>query len=293
MLPLALALALCLARASTAQEQPACDAPSSAGDAAACEPLREEFLDWLNEGGAKIHPALEIRVSEQSGRRGLHTNAPLDEGTELASVPRKLWLDEAVALESPVGDLIRTIKEKAKSMPAHIPTVIWLVHERLLGKRSPLASYVRYLPKYEELAAGFGDEARKLLLAGTAPGVSNRLVHNVWHDGDLEYTMLDKQIFDPRPALFPQTPPGAPPGAKSRWRLRGAYNWAVATMSSRSISPVRKTPLSAPFVYKMHLLTNTGSGQTDGKHSKKSGVSSGSAPASASHASYRTSSSSC
>ena len=107
MLPLALALALCLARASTAQEQPACDAPSSAGDAAACEPLREEFLDWLNEGGAKIHPALEIRVSEQSGRRGLNTNAPLDEGTELASVQRKLWLYEAVALESPVGDLRR------------------------------------------------------------------------------------------------------------------------------------------------------------------------------------------
>ena len=247
---LLLALALTLPALSAAQQEaddaaknlrrgykPNCEAPlaNGADDTAACESVHTEFRSWLEEGGATIHPAVEIKASEKTGLRGLHAKESISEGTELASVPRSMWLDESVAFESKAADLLRAVKEQAKGMPPHIPTLIWLVHERLLGAASNFNPYFQYLPKYEDLAMTFNDATRKLLLAGAAPSVTNRLVHEVWHDADKEFSMLSAQIWDPRPELFPQAPPGSPPGSKFPQRLRAAYDWAVGTVYSRAI----------------------------------------------------------
>ena len=231
--------------------KPSCEAPLSNGqdDTAACDAVHKAFLDWLDDGGATISPAVEIRTNEKTGMRGLHAKEPVSAGTELASVPRSLWLDESVAMESKVGDLLRTVKEKAKGMPPHVPTLIWLVHERLLGSASDFDPYFQYLPKYDNLVYTFSDSARKLLIAGAPQGVTNRLVHEVWHDGDLEFKMLSAQIWDPRPQLFPQAPPGSPPNSKFPQRLRAAYDWAVSTVYSRMIGPdTRELTSVVPFL---------------------------------------------
>lgn len=223
------------------------DAPTRA-DSAALQ-VHSAFLDWLKDGGATINPAVEIRTDEKTGMRGLHAKEKISAGTELASVPRSLWLDETVAMESQVGDLLKTVKEKAKGMPPHIPTLIWLVHERLIGPASKFDPYFQYLPKYDNLVYTFSESTRKLLLAGAPQAVTNRLVHEVWHDGDLEFQMLSAQIWDPRPQFFPQAPPGSPPGSKFPQRLRAAYDWAVSTVYSRSIgADTRELTTVVPFL---------------------------------------------
>lgn len=211
--------------------------------------VHARFLEWLNDGGATINPAVEIRASETSGMRGLHAKEPISEGTEIASVPRSLWLDQRSAMKSEVAELLTVVKEKAKGMPAHIPTLIWLVHERLIGTKSDFDPYFQYLPKFDNLPYTFNEATRKLLLAGAPLGVTNRLVHEVWHDGDLEYNMLSEQIFDPRPQLFPQAPPGSPPGSRFPQRLRAAYDFAVATIYSRTIAgDTREITAVVPFL---------------------------------------------
>jgi hypothetical protein len=56
--------------------------------------------------------------------------------------------------------------------------------------------------------------------------------------------------------------------------VAGSTGDSLVPCSLRPDGLVRKTPLFSPFVvlYKMHHFTKTGSGQTQGKHSKKSGV---------------------
>lgn len=231
--------------------KPSCDVPLADGvdDTEACDEVHAAFLTWLDDSGATINPAVEIRANEKTGMRGLHAKEPISAGTELASVPRSIWLDESVAMESEVSDLLKLVKEKAKSMPAHVPTLIWLVHERLIGSRSDFDPYFQYLPKYDNLVYTFSESTRKLLGAGCPLSVSNRLIHEVWHDGDLEFKMLSSQIWDPRPQLFPQAPPGSPPNSKFPQRLRAAYDWAVATIYSRTIGPdTRELTAVVPFM---------------------------------------------
>ena len=62
---------------------------------------------------------------------------------------------------------------------------------------------------------------------------------------------------------------------KSFWKTKARFLAGANLTWANESCPVevRKTPLFAmPFMYQMHLFTTTGSGQTWGKHSKKSGV---------------------
>ena len=117
--------------------KPSCENPYADGkdDVALCATQHAALTDWLEAGGATLNPAVEIGYAA-SGRRGLFATEPFSKGTELASIPRSLWLDEAVAMESAAGELLGAVKEQAKGMPAHIPTLLWLVHEKLLGEQS-------------------------------------------------------------------------------------------------------------------------------------------------------------
>ena len=214
-----------------------CENPTADGldDTELCATQHAAFTDWLKEGGATLHPGVEIGYSE-SGRRGLFTTAPLAKGADLATIPRSLWLDEPVAMESAAGDLLKAVKEQAKGMPPHIPTLLWLIHERLMGTDSMYDPYFQMLPKYDDIAMTWRKEARGVLLEGAAPGLTNDLVHKVWHDADKEYIMLSENIMDARPEIFPQAPPGAPQNARFPQRLRAAYDFAAATIFSRPTS---------------------------------------------------------
>ena len=73
------------------------------------------------------------------------------------------------------------------------------------------------MPKYEDIAMAWSESARGVLIEGTAPGVHNSLVHEVWHDADKEYLMLSERIMDPRPEVFPQAPPGGKSTSNHSW----------------------------------------------------------------------------
>lgn len=75
-----------------------------------------KFLEWLEDGGAILHPSVKIRASSATGIRGLNTDVDLAADEELAVVPRTLWLDERAAMLSKVGPLLAEIKSQTKDM---------------------------------------------------------------------------------------------------------------------------------------------------------------------------------
>ena len=214
------------------------DADCHVGSDAGSEQCTDElgrFLEWLEEGGATIHPSLTVRPGE-GGMRGLHATGVVEEGAELARVPRNLWLDEATALKSDeLGKLLTTVKEQAKGMPEHVPLLIYLVAERLKGADSFWHPYFQWLPDLRSLPMAFSPAQRAKLIASAPPALINQLVDISWHDADLEFEMLKTRVFDPRPALFRQAPPGGG-NVLVPQRLRAAFDWAYNALYSRTIS---------------------------------------------------------
>jgi hypothetical protein len=217
---------------------PAVLAPTPSGSAASSSrrledadgdpPAQRRFLSWLAEGGASIHPSLRVRAAVATGVRGLHTNDPLGVGTELAVVPRRLWLDDSTAAASGVGPLLKEIKKQATRLPQHTSLLIFLVHERLLGAKSFWASYFDWLPQaYTDLPENWPDHRRNALLTRLPSGITEWVAHEHWSYAETEFDLLKRIVFEPKPEFFPHRDPAT---------LRAAYDWAYGTIHSRGHS---------------------------------------------------------
>ena len=217
-------LALWRGAAAAAAGDAECHDGSDAGSEQCTDELGR-FLEWLEEGGATLHPSLTVRPSA-AGIRGLHATADLKEGEELAVVPRELWLHKSNAARSRVGPLLRTIQAQASRLPKHTSLLIFLVHERLLGADSFWAHYFEWLPqRYDELPLSWPPERREALLA-RHPGLGRWLHHEQWAYAETEFDLLRRVVFDDLPDLFP--------GGSAA--LRAAYDWAYCTIHSRGHS---------------------------------------------------------
>ena len=231
---------------------PACS-PSPPADSAT------ELLSWLAANGATLHPSLAVRMSEATGIRGLHAEAPLAVGTELARVPRSLWLDDSTAVTSGVGPLLVEIKAQATRLPQHTSLLIFLLHERLRGEASFWSAYFAFLPQAypvrptkttstarpprllpavnvshswlvvqrQELLASWPDARRTALLSAVPRGLAEWIAHEHWSYSETEFDLLRRIVFEPHPTLFP---------AKDQAALRAAYEWAYGTIHSRGHS---------------------------------------------------------
>ena len=158
-----------------------------------------------------------MRASRTTGIRGLHTEAALAAGAELARVPRTLWLDDSTAATSAVGPLLLQIKAQATRLPQHTSLLIFLLHERLLGSASFWSTYFAFLPQaYPELPASWPDYRRTALLSVVPRGLAEWIAHEHWSYSETEFDLLRRIVFEPHPILFPVKDPA---------HLKTAYDW--------------------------------------------------------------------
>lgn len=157
-------------------------------DSSLAEARQRGFISWLKEGGATIHPALSLRQGTGTGVRGLHTDEPLPANTELAYVPRGLWLDDSTAATSTVGPLLAEIRKQTSRLPQHTSLLIFLVHEKLIGAASVWARYFDWLPQsYPDLPTSWSDQRRNAMLAAVPRGIVEWLAHEHWSYGETEF----------------------------------------------------------------------------------------------------------
>ena len=188
----------------------------------------QKIVEWLADGGATVHSSLLLRRSRTLGARGLHTAAPLAPGTELAAIPRRLWLDDANTAQSHVGPLLSKIKSQAKRLPKPSALAILMVHEKLQGAASFWGPYIEHLPSaYPELPLYWSQHLRRVILSAIPQGMGTWL-HTVHLDyAEKEFALLKQVVFEPHPELFPQT---------KTYTLYDAYAWAYCTILSRAHS---------------------------------------------------------
>lgn len=175
-------------RALTALTLGACLAVGTVSSNDADAMHQREFFSWLAEGGATIHPSLSLRQGATTGVRGLHTDEPLAVDTELAYVPRALWLDDSTAANSAVGPLLGKIREQTSRLPQHTSLLIFLVHEKLIGTQSLWARYFDWLPQaYHDLPTSWSDRRRNAMLAAVPRGIVEWIAHEHWSYSETEF----------------------------------------------------------------------------------------------------------